>query len=532
MSVWSRIRNLFVRENPLQSVWPGAAWWKFVPPNLQLSIPERASLGIVWACIRAITDPIASAPWDVYTRTAKGKRLALPDDPMSWLLSVRPNPEMTAQGFWEFILYAMGTFGNGYARIQLDNASRVVALWPLLTERVRWIRESPDAEITYIYNQANGEQLYMPPDKVLHFRGPMSTSTIFGDANIDRAAKSIARGVAIEQFASAFFANGGIISGWLEIPGNLSPEEKQVLKKDWDSKYGGPKNAHRTAVLEAGAKYHQSEVDAEKTQMMQAHQMTKEDIAQAFGVPLGMINLGPSAQGYWNNYANVTLDFVRRVIRPWHERLAQEVRYKLFPQRAPWRWAEPDLTSLTRGNELQRAQAAEIWIRSGAKTINEVRDQEGEEEVQDGDEILVPSALAPLSRVLEPPEPAAPALPPGKEGNAIEPKVDPGGKGETPKGENPPTKKNVSTALSQLLVRHHARVKARTEDLKKAQKGEADIQRAVEGLRERVSTEMRVILDIIQAVARPEELYSAASAVEAGVAPDVAAQHLIEGVAP
>ena len=381
----------------------------FVPRELRLGPEETMLVGAIWGCMRAIVDPLATSPVNVVTRTSTGARQHLENDVVSYLLNVRPNPQMPACAFREILLTQSLIFGNGYAEIMRDAAGRIQELQPLLSSRMLLQRDPETGDVYYQYTQIDGVVAYLRADAVLHVRGP-SIGDLLGDSAVMRASKAAALAVAEHQFASAYFASGCVVGGVIKVPAVISPEAKERMQADWKIK-GSGRNAHSVKVLEAGTDFVQFETDASRSQLIESRRFSVDEIARFFGVPLVLLQVQASAQGYGRNLSDLFLTFSRMTLAPWAARFTQEAGYKLFPMRAPWRELELDLSGLTRGDELQRAQAAEVWLRTGTKSVNEVRASENMNDIgPEGDLHLVNSSMTLLDEEnLTKPEPVAPA---------------------------------------------------------------------------------------------------------------------------
>jgi len=66
--------------------------------GVRLTPEQTLELSAVWACISIVASGIGSCRWNIYQPTGPGKRTLLYDDPLSWLLNTRSNPDMTAIG--------------------------------------------------------------------------------------------------------------------------------------------------------------------------------------------------------------------------------------------------------------------------------------------------------------------------------------------------------------------------------------------------------------------------------------------------
>jgi HK97 family phage portal protein len=468
----------------------GVAFWpmSLVPPELRLTPDEMVSTSTVWACLRALVDPIASSEVRVLTREAGGGRKYLDDDLVAYLLNVRPSPDFTAQAFKEIILSQTIIYGDGYAEIVRDGAGRVVELWPLQSEYMYLLRDEETDELLYRYRQPGDQEIvYLRARDVLHVRGP-SVLGLTGDSLIWRAAKAVALHVAQEKFATSYFANGTVLGGFVKFPTGISPETKDRLKADFRRRYGGHKHAHGIAFLESGMEYQAIGANSDQSQLVPSRAFSVEEIARYFGVPLVRLGVQAAAQGYGTNVAQLNLGFVQDTLTPWVNRLCEEAAYKLFPQKAPWRQLEIDTTWLTQGDAEQRARANEINIRSGILTVNEARETEGKNSIgAPGDLHLVASNLVVLDEEnLKRPEPPAPAPPPPED------------------EEDPEVESDDGEAMAQLAAaidRYGRSVRARTANLAKSGKAPDEIARNVAStLRPKA---IAAIVEAIEAVSLP-----------------------------
>ncbi len=436
----------------------------FVTEELRLSPEEQISISAVWAAIRQIVDPIASSEVHVITKDKVGVRTCMPDDALAWILNRRANPDLTAQAFKEILLTETLLTGNGYAEIVKDMAGRVVELWPIPSDLVKVQRDSTG--LVYLVTEQDGTQKTLAASEVIHVRGP-SLRGFLGDSLVYRAAKAIALAAAQDRFAAAYYANNTVMGGVIEFPTVLNPDTKKRMADDWKAKYGGRKKAHSIAVLEGGAKFTQFNVDADKSQLVPSRTFSVEEVARYFGVPLVRLGVQAAAQGYGTNVAQLNLQFVRDTLTPWVNRLCEEVAHKCYPQRQPWRDLEIDLTWLTLGDSLQRAQSYEVLIRTGVKTVNECRAIEGDNGIgPEGDLHLIGSGLTILDEEnLSKPEPVEPADP-----------TDPAAEdAETPEEDAQDTKpesaqedqEDLLNALAIPLTRFQKRLTNRAKDLRK-----------------------------------------------------------------
>lgn len=407
MNPFRAFLNLFRRgEDPQRQV-------RYVLPyqvsGLNLTPDETLSLAAVWACIDVISSAVSSCRWSVFEPVAPRRRRRLDEDPLTWILNTRPNPEMTAIGFREAMLFQAIPFGNSYAEIVRDGAGRIAQLWPLPSDRVRPMRDE-NWRLVYQHLEADGTTTILQSKDVFHLRGP-GLYGLMGENVVARAAKSISVAAAQERYAASFFGQGAQPGGVLEWPTKLDKDTADRLKADWAEKRKGPENAHKPIILEAGMKWTATAIDPQKSQAVEARQFSVEEICRWFHVPPHKVQ--HLLHATFSNIEHSSIEFVRDALTPWARRLDQEADFKLLRQdRAPWRYTCIDLRPLSAGDFASRATAYASGRQNGWLTANEIRELEGFDDCgDDGDVLLVQSNLTTVERIMNPPAP--PALGPG-----------------------------------------------------------------------------------------------------------------------
>lgn len=122
----------------------------------------------VYACVRILSETIASLPLHTYRHTENGEEKAT-EHSMYHLLSDEPNPEMTSFVFRETLTGHLLLWGNAYAQIIRDGRGKVIVLYPLLPDKMT-VGRNDKGEIYYIYNK-EGQLYSLRSDEVLHIPG-------------------------------------------------------------------------------------------------------------------------------------------------------------------------------------------------------------------------------------------------------------------------------------------------------------------------------------------------------------------------
>jgi HK97 family phage portal protein len=396
LSVYWEMRNLAsLPPDPRNQVM--ANW--FAPNNAGVTVTPDTALQVstIWACVNAVSGPIASSDWNVYQRLPKGDHEAQPDDPAQWYLNVRPNLEMTAKSMKQALMIAACFWGNGYAEILRDMAGRFAGLWPIMPDRVDMIRER--GEIFYKVKNDDGSEVLLSSMEMFHVRGP-GLSGLLGDNIVTRGAHSIALSIAAERFAESYFGNNTQMGVLIEMEGSgaMSQEAYDRLKESFQKRHKGPNNAFRFGVLEGGAKLHQLNVQASEAQLTESRLHQVEEICRWFGVPPHMVAHLKNAT--LNNVEHLGIQFTRNTLRPWAREIQEEAEYKLFPVRGKPRFIMLDLEWASQGDYKTRMEGHSIGRGMGVLSANDILKKEGMNTIgKEGDIRIVNGAAVRLEDV-------------------------------------------------------------------------------------------------------------------------------------
>lgn len=346
----------------------------------------------VFAAVRVIAETVASLPLILYQQTENGRERAA-DYYLYDVLKNRPNPYLTSYEFRELLQAHLLLWGNAYCEIELDNAGRVVGLWPLRPDKVKGIKRD-GARLTYAYELPMGETVDLPDFSVFHLRG-LSSDGVVGYSPISLMRQTIGVGKAAEAYGAGFFGNGANPRGVLTHPGALGDTAFDNLKNTWAASYQGLSNAHKVAILEEGMSYKQISIPPNDAQFLETRRFQVEEIARIFRVPPHM--LGDLERATFSNIEHQSIDFVVHSIRPWLVRWEQAIAARLMSDRERALYTPEFLVDgLLRGDTKSRYETYGIAIQNGVLSRNDVRALENLNRVEGLDDYLVPLNLAPV----------------------------------------------------------------------------------------------------------------------------------------
>ena len=372
--------------------------------------PDNAlTVGAVFACVRVISEAVASLPVILYEKQERGRRRA-EGHPVFALLHDQPNPDMTATTFFETCQSHIETWGNAYAQIvRAAGSKRPLELWPLSPNRVRPER-LVNGEIVYQYRDENNDEITLASEDVLHVPG-LGFDGIVGYSPVHQARQTIGGAMAAEKFAGSFYGNGSKPGGVLEYPGRLAEDDIERVRKSWSEKYQGAENAGKTAVLEQGMTYKPLSIPPEQAQFLETRRFSVEEVARWFNVPPSKI--GDNSHATFNNVEQFQLSFIQDTIRPKLVKWEQEIRRKLIPARSPL-FAEFMIEGALRADIKTRYEAYSRARQWGWLSVDDVRERDNLNPLPDGlgNIYLTPANMVDSQKLLESPEPEVPTEPP------------------------------------------------------------------------------------------------------------------------
>ena len=366
-------------------------------------VTERSAMQMtaVYSCVRILAEAIAGLPLHLYRyRDDGGKEKAI-DHPLYLLLHDEPNPEMSSFVFRETLMTHLLLWGNAYAQIIRNGKGEVVALYPLMPNKMSVDRDS-DGHLYYTYQRSNeealiaeGTKVVLSPKDVLHIPG-LGFDGLVGYSPIAMAKNAIGLAIATEEYGSKFFANGATPSGILEYPGTVKDPEK--VRDSWTRGFSGSGNAHKVAVLEEGMKYTPISISPEQAQFLETRKFQINEIARIFRVPPHMV--GDLDKSSFSNIEQQSLEFVKYTLDPWVIRWEQSIQRSLLSADEKSRYfVKFNLEGLLRGDYQSRMNGYAIGRQNGWMSANDIRELENLDRIpaeDGGDLYLINGNMLPL----------------------------------------------------------------------------------------------------------------------------------------
>ncbi|MDW7659232.1 MAG: phage portal protein [Bacillota bacterium] len=394
MSIINRIFK--ARDKPTNTL-PGSTYSFFFGSTTSgKTVNERTALQTtaVYACVRILAETIASLPLHTYRYTDRGKEKAL-EHPLYYLLHNEPNSEMTSFVFRETLMSHLLLWGNAYAQIIRDGRGQVLALYPLLPDKMT-VDRAAGGEIIYQYRTDRG-MYFLRRDEVLHIPG-LGFDGLIGYSPVAMAKNAIGMAIATEEYGASFFANGANPGGVLEHPGVVKDPKR--VRESWNAVYQGSSNAHRVAVLEEGMKFQAIGIPPEQAQFLETRKFQINEIARVFRIPPHM--LADLEKSSFSNIEQQSLEFVKYTLDPWVIRWEMSIQKALFSTAEKQQYfVRFNLDGLLRGDYASRMTGYATGRQNGWLSSNDIRELENMNPIPaglGGDLYLVNGNMLPLSQ--------------------------------------------------------------------------------------------------------------------------------------
>ena len=367
------------------------------------AVTERSAMQMtaVYSCVRILAEAVAGLPLHLYRYTDNGGKEKALDHPLYLLLHDEPNPEMSSFVFRETLMTHLLLWGNAYAQVIRNGKGEIIALYPLMPNRME-VNRDKNHQLYYTYSTQSDDAptlkdstVYLDPSEVLHIPG-LGFDGLVGYSPIAMAKNAIGMAIACEEYGAKFFANGAAPGGVLEHPGTI--KDPQRVRESWQSTFGGSGNANKIAVLEEGMKYTPIGISPEQAQFLETRKFQINEIARIFRVPPHMV--GDLEKSSFSNIEQQSLEFVKYTLDPWVIRWEQSIQRSLLNSEEKKRYfAKFNVEGLLRGDYQSRMNGYAIGRQNGWMSANDIRELENLDRipVEDGGDLyLVNGNMLPL----------------------------------------------------------------------------------------------------------------------------------------
>lgn len=382
--IWSRKKE----TQALPYDWTNAVLDLAPPPKTTEDyLKAYQNISWVYACVRVIAETISSVNWRLYDTNTWDEI----EDHEAIKLFDNPNPFFTRSELFRLIAQNLELTGESFILLLRDQNNKIIGLLPLNPVRMD-IKLDGNIPSGYVYHIGD-KQVDLSLDDVIFIRYPNPASPYRGVSPLMATAISADVYKYASEWNRNFFYNAASPSAVLQVNGNLTDKQRELLKKQLETKYRGLKNAHKFIILEGGIEFKPISLTHRDMEFLALMKYTREEIAAIFGVPLSKIGLLENvnrATAYVSDYS-----FHKNTIQPKLILIKEAFNKYYLPHFGENLYLDFD-SIVPQDEEFLLKQNVE-YLKLGVLTINEVREELGYEPVEWGDTPYNPNLMLNLN---------------------------------------------------------------------------------------------------------------------------------------
>lgn len=254
-----------------------------------------------YACIKIISTACSGVPLKLY-KTSDNTLVSEEQKNPWYQLLMRPNPLMVGTQFWKLASIYYESFGQAFIVPRDEDFSSAVekGQMPKTLELIDPRRIEPVISATGVfsgweYNRGGSIKETLNIHQVIRFFEPDTDNILKAMAPHVPARTTILSDIKAHKYNEKFFENGGQIQGVLVAKGeqfeDLTQEEIDEIRGDWDSRFSGEQGAHRTPVLSNGLEYLRTGASQKDMDFKDLMVLLREEVLADYGVPKTKLGL-------------------------------------------------------------------------------------------------------------------------------------------------------------------------------------------------------------------------------------------------
>lgn len=359
-------------------------------------------LSAVWACVKLISETVASLPFTVYRNGSEGRE-AVRTHPVSRLFAGMVNRYQNRVEFLETVVLNLILYGNAYCLIQrIEDGGRIIGLTPLMSSQMKTVLLA-DGSVVHEYHHDSGVTV-LSSDTVWHLK--LMGNGIVGLSPLEYQRQTLGIAQAAEGAVTKVYRNGAKPSGVLSMDRVLKPEQREQIRQNFATLTTG--NDDRLMVLEAGAKFEAIAMSPQDIELLASRKYQVSEICRWYGVPSVMVNDNNGTSVWGSGIEQIVSGFYKLTLRPLLEKIEASMMATFFSEAERRNYeVEFDFEGLLRTDMKSRFEAYRTGIQGGFIKPNEARRWEGLQDAEGGNDLFIQGATVPITNAGTTPAPVA-----------------------------------------------------------------------------------------------------------------------------
>ena len=312
-----------------------------------LSVKQALSIPAVFRSVNLIAGMVGAL--DV--QTWRDERI---DDPVPRLIA-RPDPFLTRREFYGSGAWSLAAYGEAIAYVSAQGAYKEplsVMLLPVNEVRVEWADEI-HWQKRYYYRDRELDR-----ERVKHIVKSLQPGQLRGFGPLQSCGAALSAASEADQWASTYFAEGGLSAVHLHSEGKLSDTEADIIRARWSETRGALR------ITSGGIVQTQNVSSSpDEAQLLETRLHSRGEVAVMFGIPGKLLEYAESGSSLtYQNVGEVMTEFVRQELAPGYLEPIEQAMSDLLPRAMEVRF---DVSGIQRADVKTRYDVHEKAIRLG-----------------------------------------------------------------------------------------------------------------------------------------------------------------------
>lgn len=352
----------------------------------------------VYACVKARSEDVSQIKLKLYRtiNNETGESEEVNDhDVLSLIRSV--NPWMTMRELFKYTQAYKDLAGEAFWYLVKKNDnpnSPIVQIWML---RPDWMTIQTDAESFikgYEYSVPGQSKIVFRPDQIIHHKEFNPLDPYRGLSVVKAAALTIDTDNYAELYNTNFFKNSAVPSVVLSTEQKLDDSIIKRMRAQWQAEYGGADKAHKMAILEGGLELQPFGIKQAEMQFLEGQGFNRDKVLALFETPKSRIGM---TEGVTVSNAEATIViYTKYVVKPLMEKFEDTLTEFLLPQYKDGQNLFFKIVDPVPENVELKIKKQESMFKTGSISPNEIRKENGMDEIAGLDDFYLPLNLIPV----------------------------------------------------------------------------------------------------------------------------------------
>lgn len=350
----------------------------------------------VYTNVKIISQNISQLPLYFYREVKRGGEVENErvTDHATVAMMRRPNSYMGSVELIENTVAYLELNGNSYWWLLKNASGKVVSIIPLRPDRVVIVPTELGGIMGYMYRV--GDKTYrLMPEEIIHFKYFNPYDDYYGQPPLHAAQNTINQDLYARRFNTSHYKNSAIPKGGLKFDRKLKDEHFKRIRAQWRESHGGPDKQGEIAIFDNGMDWVSIGQTHEEMSFIESLKMNRNEFGSVFGIPPVMYN--DVERATYNNAWQQVAFFWHETAIPKTVKIASTINRNMnkltgdrfqIPASKNTITAEFDISAawaLKRESQVQ-VKTDDIQIKNGSRTVNELRDRDGLDPVDWGDD--------------------------------------------------------------------------------------------------------------------------------------------------